>query len=193
MGRYYIEQEEILNLFIMYLDDLTIYNDYTKKLAKLLTKTVKHIKEEEIKHCFLYLTESQKTSDRLYEFYYNRYYYSKVKKLICMPTFLTIDSDDFDRVIKEIKKVDKELVLVVKESKYSQQYKMNRTYTEAYDSTSRGSEVNRLNKTIMTEVGSRKIDSINKTIQDLKQDNSLKQIEKNFNNYIETFDDIFDD
>ena len=90
MGRYYVEHEEILNLFIMYLDDLTIYNDYTKKLAKLLTKTVNYIKEEEIKHCFLYLTESQKTSDRLYEFYYNRYYYAKVKRLITMPTFLTI-------------------------------------------------------------------------------------------------------
>jgi dTDP-4-amino-4,6-dideoxygalactose transaminase len=91
----------------MYLDDLTIYNDYTKKLAKSLTKSIKSIKEEQIKHCFLYLTESQKTSDRLYEFYYNRYYYTKVKRLISMPTFLSIDNDDFDRVIKEIKKVDK--------------------------------------------------------------------------------------
>ncbi len=82
-------------MFIMYLDDLTIYNDYTKKLAKLMTKAINYVKEDEIKHCFLYLTESQKTSDRLYEFYYNRYYYSKVKKLISMPTFLTIDNDDF--------------------------------------------------------------------------------------------------
>lgn len=133
----------------------------------------------------MYLTESQKTSDRLYEFYYNRYYYSKVKKLITMPTFLTIENDDFERVVKEIKKVDKELFLVVKESKYSQEYKMNRTYTEGNESSSRGTEVNRLNKTMMTEVGSRKIDSINKTIEDLRhQGNSLKEIEKNFNNYI---------
>lgn len=66
MGRYYNEHEEILNLFIMYLDDLTIYNDYTKKLAKLLTKSINLVNEEQIKHCFLYLTESQKTSDRLY-------------------------------------------------------------------------------------------------------------------------------
>ena len=133
----------------------------------------------------MYLTESQKTSDRLYEFYYNRYYYSKVKKLITMPTFLTIENDDFERVVKEIKKVDKELFLVVKESKYSQEYKMNRTYTEGNESSSRGTEFNRLNKTMMTEVGSRKIDSINKTIEDLRhQGNSLKEIEKNFNNYI---------
>ncbi len=90
MGRYYLQHEEIINLFIMYLDDLTIYNNYTKKLAKLLTKSINFIKEEQIKHCFLYLTESQKTSDQLYEFYYNRYYYTKVKRLIAMPTFLTI-------------------------------------------------------------------------------------------------------
>ena len=44
-----------------------------------------------------------------------------------MPTFLTIDNDDFERVVKEIKKVDKELVTAVKESKYSQDYKMNKT------------------------------------------------------------------
>jgi hypothetical protein len=47
---------------------------------------------------------------------------------------------------------------------------------------------------MMTEVGSRKIDSINKTIEGLRHNgNSLKEIEKNFNNYIKTFDDIFDD
>ena len=92
MGRYYIEQDEILNLFVMYLDDLTIYNDYTKRLAKVITRKINNLKEEEIKHCFLYLTESQKISDRLYEFYYNRYYYNKVKKLIILPTFLTISS-----------------------------------------------------------------------------------------------------
>lgn len=45
-----------------------------------------------------------------------------------MPTFLTIDNDDFERVVKEIKKVDKQLVTIVKESKYSQDYKMNKTF-----------------------------------------------------------------
>lgn len=113
----------------MYLDDLTIYSDYIKKLSKCLTKSIKDIKEDQIKHCFLYLTESQKTSDRLYEFYYNRYYYTKVKKLISMPTFLVIDNVDFEGVVKEIKKVDRELVTIVKESKYSEDYKMNNTHT----------------------------------------------------------------
>lgn len=44
-----------------------------------------------------------------------------------MPTFLTIDNDDFDRVVKEIKKIDKELVYIVKDSKYSQEYIINKT------------------------------------------------------------------
>jgi hypothetical protein len=39
------------------------------------------------------VTESQKTSDRLYEFFYNRYYYSQIKKAILMPTFLSIHND----------------------------------------------------------------------------------------------------
>jgi len=46
MGRYYIEHDEVLNLFIMYLDDLTIYNDYTKRLAKLITKKIGQLREE---------------------------------------------------------------------------------------------------------------------------------------------------
>ncbi len=47
--------------------------------------------------------------------------------MVVMPTFLTIENDDFERVVREMKKVDRELVVVVKESKYSQEYKMNRT------------------------------------------------------------------
>jgi hypothetical protein len=31
-----------------------------------------------------------------------------------MPTFLTIENEEFDKVVKEIKKVDKELFLLVK-------------------------------------------------------------------------------
>lgn len=44
-------------------------------------------------HFFLFITEAQKTSDRLYEFFYNRYYYKEVKNLIDMPKFLTIQTD----------------------------------------------------------------------------------------------------
>ena len=34
MGRYYIEYNEILNLFVMYLKDLTVYNQFIKDLSK---------------------------------------------------------------------------------------------------------------------------------------------------------------
>jgi hypothetical protein len=40
-------------------------------------------------------------------------------------------------VVKEIKKVDKELFLAVKDSKYSQHYRMNQTYTEGNEPSSR--------------------------------------------------------
>ena len=82
MERYYREQDKILDLILMYLDDLTIYNDFIKKTTKVLTKKIEEMKDKEVKHCFLFITESQKTSDRLYEFYYNRYYYDRVRRLI---------------------------------------------------------------------------------------------------------------
>jgi hypothetical protein len=67
--------------------------------------------------------------------------------------------------VREIKKVDKELFLVVKDSKYSQQYKMNRTCTMVTEPSSRerGSPSGKLSKTMMTETGNRKISFINKT------------------------------
>lgn len=49
---------------------------------------------------------------------------------------------------------------------------MNQTYTEGNESSSRSKTLTKLNKTMMTEVGSKKISSINKTIEDLKQDRS---------------------
>lgn len=69
-----------------------------------------------------------------------------------MPTFLTIDNDDFERVVKEIKKVDKQLVTIVKESKYSQDYKMNKTYgciTEP-DISYRSKITSKMNRTTIT-------------------------------------------
>lgn len=77
----------------MYLSDLAVYNSFIKELSRLSLKNFQSASQEEIKHHFLFVTESQKTSDRLYEFFYNRYYYSQVKKLILMPTFLSIHVD----------------------------------------------------------------------------------------------------
>lgn len=41
MGRYYLEYNEIINLFIMYLNDLIVYNSYIKELSKLAVKKYK--------------------------------------------------------------------------------------------------------------------------------------------------------
>ncbi len=77
----------------MYPNDMIVYNSFIKELSKLSVKTIKNSTSEEIRHHFLFVNESQKTSDRLYEFFYNRYYYSQVKKIILMPTFLNIHND----------------------------------------------------------------------------------------------------
>lgn len=40
MGRYYIDHKEILNLFVMYLNDLIIYNDYIKLVTSYSVKAI---------------------------------------------------------------------------------------------------------------------------------------------------------
>ena len=76
MGRYYLEHKELLSLFIKYLEDLLVYNTFIKQLTNISLSLIKDSGSEELKHHFLFVTEAQKTSDRLYEFFYNRYYYS---------------------------------------------------------------------------------------------------------------------
>jgi hypothetical protein len=44
-----------------------------------------------MKHHFLFIIEAQKCSDRLYEFYHNRYYYHKIKKTGIIPSFMIIN------------------------------------------------------------------------------------------------------
>ena len=86
-----------------------------------------------------------------------------------MPTFLTIDNDDFERVVKEIKKVDKQLVTIVKESKYSQDYKMNKTQgciTEP-DFGYRPQVTSKMNRTTITDSGEKKLNAINMTLENL--------------------------
>lgn len=73
MGRYYLAHKELLALFIKYLEDLIIYNSFIKKTSSLALNSIKEADQEEVKHFFLFVTEAQKTSDRLYEFFYNRY------------------------------------------------------------------------------------------------------------------------
>lgn len=66
----------------------------------------------------MYVTEAQKTSDRLYEFYHNRYYYKTVRNIISFPSFLNLDNKDFNRVKTETKHIDRNLVRLVKQSSF---------------------------------------------------------------------------
>jgi hypothetical protein len=80
MGRYFPEREEMLNVFIMYIHDLIVYNKFIKNIVDLsLNQLVSSCTPETMKHHYLFITEAQKTSDRLYEFFYNRYYYRRVR------------------------------------------------------------------------------------------------------------------
>ena len=38
MGRYYIDHKEVLSLFMMYLDDLNVYNSFIKNIARVLVR-----------------------------------------------------------------------------------------------------------------------------------------------------------
>jgi len=74
-----------------------------------------------MKHYYLFITEAQKSSDRLYEFFYNVYYYNKVKLMVIMPTFLEIRNEDFALLAQHMKKHDKELFQLVNSSKYTEE------------------------------------------------------------------------
>ena len=121
-------------MFLILLQDLDYFNLYVKKTVRKFifikesspkkdidrfeSIEVDHKEAEETKHIFLYINEAQKTSDRLYEFYYNRYYYKKARSLVTFPTFLNIESKDYNRVKSATKKIDRNLVSLVKNSKY---------------------------------------------------------------------------
>lgn len=47
-----------------------------------------------------------------------RYYYNEVKSLVMMPTFLTIHAEEYKELVDEVKRKDRELVVLVKKSKY---------------------------------------------------------------------------
>ncbi len=109
-----------------------------------------------------------------------------------MPTFLTIQNDDFQRVVKEIKKVDRELVTIVNQSKYSQEYKMNKTLG-CITEVSEHSKNCKPNRTMITEHGHKQLNTINMALQDMRSSHkSKREIEENITRYIETFQDIDD-
>ena len=69
--------------------------------------------KEEIQHNFLFMTEVQKTSDRLYEFFFNRYYYPHIKDTIFFPTFLNVSNEDFEGLRRRVRMMDKSLLNLV--------------------------------------------------------------------------------
>lgn len=123
-------------MYMQLLQDMDYFNIFIKTSIKTLIKDFNIKKNstnnvlsniddipckeeaEEIKHCFLYINEAQKSSDRLYEFYHNRYYYKTLRSIISFPSFLQIDNTDYNRMKSKTKKFDKDLVRLVKESKY---------------------------------------------------------------------------
>ena len=105
MGRYHSDFNEIINMYLQFLQDLDYYNIFMKKSIKILLQddkirkmSKKDLLEEmqdsseiqETKHAYLYINEAQKISDRLYEFYHNRYYYKTIRQIISFPSFLII-------------------------------------------------------------------------------------------------------
>lgn len=57
-------------------------------------------------------------ADQLYEFFHNRYYFKQVKDLIMFPAFLSIKNKEYNRLAAQTRRVDKNLVDLVKASKY---------------------------------------------------------------------------
>lgn len=77
----------------MLLQDMNIYNSFIKEFIKISIKRHKELEPDMMKHYFLFINEAQKSSDQLYEFYHNRYYYKKIKKMDIIPTFMILDSE----------------------------------------------------------------------------------------------------
>ncbi len=77
-------------------------------------------------------------------------------------------------MVKEIKKVDRELVTIVNESKYSQEYKMNRTLgclTEQSEQV----KMSKANRTMITETGHKQLSAINMTLEDMRSSHKSKR------------------
>lgn len=57
VGRYYPRYKEMLSLFIVYLDDLSVYNGFLKTVSKKAVEcALKCSSPELIKHLYLFLT-----------------------------------------------------------------------------------------------------------------------------------------
>lgn len=90
----------------MFLQDLIIYNSFIKKLSKIITQDKDSLTEDEVRHYFLFITEAQNTSDQLYEYFHNRYYFKRVRKIIDFPEHLSFEVNQYKEISKMVKKHD---------------------------------------------------------------------------------------
>ena len=57
MGRYFPEREEMLNVFIMYINDLIVYNMFVKNIVELsLKELVSSCSPQTMRHHYLFIT-----------------------------------------------------------------------------------------------------------------------------------------
>ena len=115
----------------MFLSDLNVFNQFIKEFIKMSIKKQNEISLETLKHHFLFITQAQKSSDRLYQFYHCRYFYYRIKKLSIIPSFLSLKNEEYKDLVKLVKSYDKELVYKVRTNKYGdrhQQYSRNTTF-----------------------------------------------------------------
>lgn len=103
MGRYYPEYLVIFDLFKKYLEDIKKYYERIKYTVSHVLDNYFTMSDEEITHGYYFLNEALTTSDRQYEFFYNRYFYEKMK-YYTYPTFYQLDYEKHAKMIKHLKK-----------------------------------------------------------------------------------------
>lgn len=86
----------------MYLRDTNVlYGRLKDTVDELLTTSAK-IDKSQLSHAFAFINEALKTSDQLYEFYYNRYYY-KAMRQFSYPHFYKLDYRRYKTFVKHLK------------------------------------------------------------------------------------------
>lgn len=92
----------MLDLFKMYLRDTNVLYARLKDIVEILLSSPSTIEKAQLVHAFAFLNETLKTSDQLYEFYYNRYYY-KAMRDFSYPTFYKLDYRRYKSFVKHLK------------------------------------------------------------------------------------------
>jgi len=86
----------------MYLRDINVLYSRLKEIVELLLSNPSTIEKPQLAHAFAFINETLKTSDQLYEFYYNRYYY-KAMRDFSYPNFYKLDYRKYKNFVKHLK------------------------------------------------------------------------------------------